>query len=345
MKEYPLIAEAHGLSIGYRGKHGANVVVHSGIDFSLYGGELVCLLGANGAGKSTLLRTMAAVQPALFGDITLMGHLCKSYGERERSRLIGIVLTERTHAGGLTVRELVSLGRQPYTGFFGRLGKTDNEKIDYAIQAVGMWNKAGSYVAELSDGERQKAMIAKALVQECPLILLDEPTAFLDIVSRIEIMTLLHRLAVEEHRAILLSTHDVEQALALSDRLWLLSRERGLVCGNTEDLILSHSMDELFPHEEICFDLLHGGYSPVVHGDKSLLLTATDEILLHWTLNALNRNGWLGTVDTDGGEVAGRLPRLEVRAADCLLLTMEGETRKYTTFQQLLNALRNLHSE
>ena len=176
MKEYPLIAEAHNLSIGYKGKRGANAVVHSGINFSLHGGELVCLLGANGAGKSTLLRTMAAVQPALVGDISLMGSPCQSYSERERSRLIGIVLTERTHAGGLTVRELVALGRQPYTGFFGRLNKVDEEKIDYAIQAVGMCNKAGSYVAELSDGERQKAMIAKALVQECPRILLDEPS-------------------------------------------------------------------------------------------------------------------------------------------------------------------------
>ena len=268
MKGYPLIAEARNLSIGYKGKRGTNAVVHSGINFSLHGGELVCLLGANGVGKSTLLRTMAAVQPALVSDISLMGRPCQSYSERERSRLIGIVLTERTHAGGLTVRELVALGRQPYTGFFGRLNKADEEKIDYAIQAVGMCNKAGSYVAELSDGERQKAMIAKALVQECPLILLDEPTAFLDVVSRIEIMTLLHKLAVEEGRAILLSTHDVEQALVLADKLWLLSKESGLVCGNTEDLILSNAMDKLFPHEEICFDLLHGGYSPVVHGDS-----------------------------------------------------------------------------
>lgn len=344
MKEYPLIAEAHNLSIGYKGKRGTNAVVHSGINFSLHGGELVCLLGANGAGKSTLLRTMAAVQPALVGDISLMGRPCQSYSERERSRLIGIVLTERTHAGGLTVRELVALGRQPYTGFFGRLNKADEEKIDYAIQAVGMCNKACSYVAELSDGERQKAMIAKALVQECPLILLDEPTAFLDVVSRIEIMTLLHKLAVEEGRAILLSTHDVEQALVLADKLWLLSKESGLVCGNTEDLILSNAMDKLFPHEEICFDLLHGGYSPVVHGDKSLLLSAADDVLLHWTRNALNRNGWLG-VEVRNEESVLDMPRLEVRSADCLLLTSEGKTHTYTTYQQMLDALKILYSE
>lgn len=146
-------------------------------------------------------------------------------------------------------------------------------------------------MAELSDGERQKVMIAKALVQECPLILLDEPTAFLDVVSRIEIMNLLHRLAIEEKRAILLSTHDIEQALVLSDRLWLLSSTGGLECGVTEDLILNNRMDTLFAnHARIKFDLMHGGFSPEVSGEKSIVLKAKDEVLRHWAQNALNRH-------------------------------------------------------
>lgn len=146
-------------------------------------------------------------------------------------------------------------------------------------------------MAELSDGERQKVMIAKALVQECPLILLDEPTAFLDVVSRIEIMNLLHRLAIEEKRAILLSTHDIEQALVLSDRLWLLSSTGGLECGVTEDLILRNRMDTLFAnHARIKFDLMHGGFSPEVSGEKSIVLKAEDEVLRHWAQNALNRH-------------------------------------------------------
>ncbi len=127
-------------------------------------------------------------------------------------RLSGVVLTDKTQAGGLTVYELVALGRQPHTGFFGRLHPKDHLIIKEALDAVGIAHKAESYTAELSDGERQKVMIAKALVQECPLIILDEPTAFLDVVSRIEIMTLLHQLAVEQNKAILLSTHDIEQA-------------------------------------------------------------------------------------------------------------------------------------
>lgn len=245
MDSKSVVIEGKNLTIGYR--HGKREeVVHRNLDFRLCRGELTCLLGANGAGKSTLLRTLAAVQSPLAGDIFLLGRTLSGYSPKERSRAIGIVLTDKTQAGGLSVRELVALGRQPHTGFFGRLSREDNEKIDHALRAVGIADKASKYTAELSDGERQKVMIAKALVQECPLILLDEPTAFLDVVSRIEIMTLLHRLASEEQRAILMSTHDIEQALVLGDRLWLMKKGEGVTCGVTEDLILAHKMDHLF---------------------------------------------------------------------------------------------------
>ena len=225
-----IVNKAHHLCIGYRtGKK--EKIVHSDLNFELRAGELTCLLGANGAGKSTLLRTLSASQPALGGELLLMDKPLSEYTEKERSRTIGVVLTDRTFAGGLTVYELIGLGRQPHTGFFGRLSKEDHRLIQEAMEQVRIAHKARNYVAELSDGERQKVMIAKALVQECPLIILDEPTAFLDVVSRIEIMHLLHRLASEQNKAILLSTHDVEQALVLSDKLWLLTKGKGLQCG------------------------------------------------------------------------------------------------------------------
>ena len=227
MEQQAIVIEGKDLSIGYR-KGKVTKYVHRHLNFVLRRGELTCLLGANGTGKSTLLRTLAAAQPALGGELNLLGRKIGAYTERERSRTIGVVLTDKTQAGGLTVYELVALGRQPHTGFFGRLRQTDKDIIRHALQAVGITDKASQYTAELSDGERQKVMIAKALVQECPLILLDEPTAFLDVVSRIEIMTLLHRLAEEEQKAILLSTHDIEQALVLADRLWLLTPENGM---------------------------------------------------------------------------------------------------------------------
>ena len=260
MSQSEIVVEGRNLTIGYQvGKK--RTEVHSRLNFQLFRGELTCLLGANGAGKSTLLRTLAAAQPFLSGDLKLLGRDLSAYSERELSRTIGVVLTDRTQAGGLTVYELVALGRQPYTGFFGRLDKTDKQLVEHALQAVEIAHKARCYMAELSDGERQKVMIAKALVQECPLILLDEPTAFLDVVSRIEIMNLLHRLAIEEKRAILLSTHDIEQALVLSDRLWLLSSTGGLECGVTEDLILRNRM---------CFFTSPSSVKPVIRGTSAM---------------------------------------------------------------------------
>ena len=187
------------LSIGYRlGGRGVRRV-HEGLSFSLRAGELTCLLGPNGAGKSTLLKTLGGGRTLLDGELRLCGEPFGKYSETRRSRLVGVVLTDKVYAGGLRVHQLVALGRYPYTGFFGNLGAEDRRVVDWAMEAVGIAGKAGSYVAELSDGERQKAMIAKALAQQCPVILLDEPTAFLDIISRIEVMNLLHRLAREEH--------------------------------------------------------------------------------------------------------------------------------------------------
>ena len=289
--EKKAVITAHDLRIGYRtGKQ--EKTVHEHLNFQLQAGELTCLLGANGTGKSTLLRTLSAAQPSLGGELRMLEKPLKEYTEKERSRTIGVVLTDKTFAGGLTVHELVGLGRQPHTGFFGKLSKEDRRIIEEAMENVGIAHKARSYTAELSDGERQKVMIAKALVQECPLILLDEPTAFLDVVSRIEIMHLLHRLAVEQNKAILLSTHDIEQALVLSDRLWLLSKEHGLQTGVTEDLILSHRMEDLFPHKDICFDYDHGVYYPIVNGRKTISVKSENPTLLHWAINALNRHGY-----------------------------------------------------
>ena len=331
------IVSAADLTIGYRtGRRMTRV--HEHLSFRLYPGELTCLLGANGMGKSTLLRTLAASQPALSGELLLEGRPLSHYSEKERSRRIGMVLTDKTQAGGLTVYELVALGRQPHTGFFGRLQRQDHVRIAEALEAVGIAHKAQSYTAELSDGERQKVMIAKAVVQECPLILLDEPTAFLDVVSRIEIMDLLHKLAVEQNKAILLSTHNVEQALVLADKLWLLSQERGLQCGVTEDLILNHRMDSLFGRPDIQFDYAHGVYYPIVHGCRQIVVESEDDTLLHWTVNALNRRHYACVQSTPDNT---SLPSLRASAPDRLLLNQSGETTLCSSFEELLSLLVN----
>jgi len=286
------ILSAKNIGIGYITGRNKIKTVHSNLSFELQEGELISLIGPNGAGKSTLLRTLSTSQPLLSGNLTFRGKAISSYSEKEISKNIGIVLTDKTQTGGLSVYELVSLGRQPHTGFFGRLSNNDHMIISDALKSVGIDHKSNSYMSELSDGEKQKAMIAKVLVQECPLILLDEPTAFLDVVSRIEIMNLLHKIASSQNKTILLSTHDIEQALILSDKLWLLSKSKGLQCGVTEDIILSGAMDSLFNKKDISFDTNHGVYYPNINWKKKIIVTASNETLLHWGINALNRHNY-----------------------------------------------------
>lgn len=284
------IIQAEHLTIGYRqGKRG-NKEIHSDLSFSLFKGELTCLLGPNGAGKSTLLRTISGSQKALDGALYLNGKEMTAYREKEIAGLIGLVLTDRTMAGGLTVFELVALGRHPHTGFWGQLKEHDHKVVCEALESVGIADKASHYVSELSDGERQKVMIAKALAQECPVLLLDEPTAFLDVVSRIEIMNLLRELAVKRHKTILLSTHDLEQALLLGDKLWLLSKDNGLLCGTTEDLIFSGSVDRFFSRGKIVFDPMRGSFRPESPTGYDVFVEASDEFVV-WTTNLLMRNG------------------------------------------------------
>lgn len=328
--EKKVVIQGKELRIGYRtGKQ--EKIVHENLNFRLHAGELTCLLGANGAGKSTLLRTLSASQPALGGELTFLDKPLMEYTEKERSRTIGVVLTDKTFAGGLSVYELVALGRQPHTGFFGRLSQADKRIVKEAMENVGIAHKARNYTAELSDGERQKAMIAKALVQECPLILLDEPTAFLDVVSRIEIMHLLHRLATEQQKAILLSTHDIEQALVLSDKLWLLSKEYGLQTGVTEDMILNHQMEHLFTHKNICFEYNRGIYYNKVKGEHEFSLECQDTILRHWVINALNRQGY-HCVDAPNNKI----PHIKAISATSFILTTENTEKFAKSFEELL---------
>lgn len=290
--------ETTNLRIGYVLKGQKHKVIHEGLDLQLRSGEVTCLLGLNGAGKSTLLRTLCGFQPPLGGDIRLLGNALSSYSQALFSLTVGVVLTEKTNAGGITVYELVSLGRHPYTGFFGQLKTKDRAIIEQSLEAAGIAHKARNYVSELSDGERQKAMIAKALAQQCPIILLDEPTAFLDVTSRIETMVLLHRLATEQQKAILLSTHDLDLAIQMGDCLWLQEKGRPMACGTPEDLILSGAFETFFGKEGIVFDPSTGKlntkapiYPVGVEGD---FLTS------YWVGNALIRNGYRPAPVTKG---------------------------------------------
>ncbi|MBO5988278.1 MAG: ABC transporter ATP-binding protein [Paludibacteraceae bacterium] len=327
-----ILLSAENLRVGYLlGKK--EIKVCDGMNFELKRGELVALLGPNGAGKSTLLRTLSSSLQPLSGNVYYSGRLLKNISQRDLSRKISVVLTDHTQAGGLTVSELVSLGRQPYTGFFGRLKARDLRLVDEAINSVGLSFKSNSYMAELSDGERQKAMIAKALVQETDILLLDEPAAFLDVASKLELMALLRQIAVERNCAVLFSSHDVEQALALSDKLWLMSRD-GLLCGCTEDMVLQGHLSDLFRSNNVRFDIGSGVYRLCSDTSASVSVKAQDLSLLFWAKNALLRNGY-GITDGLAVEFA-----IDLKAKDCIEIKTKNSIVVCKSFEEMLETIR-----
>lgn len=203
------------LSVGYKVGH----TVVSDINLTLQSGKLASLIGANGVGKSTLLKTLTGFLPKLEGSLLLDGKDICEFSQRALARQISIVLTQKPDVQNLTVEEIVGLGRSPYTGFFGKLHANDQQIVDESITAVGIEKLKNRMIQTLSDGERQKVMIAKALAQQTPVIFLDEPTAFLDFSSKVETFQLLQRMAHEMGKLVLLSTHDLELAVRFSDTL------------------------------------------------------------------------------------------------------------------------------
>lgn len=245
------------LSIGYIAKASVKVVADR-IRAGINSGELTCLLGANGVGKSTLLRTLSAFQPKLGGTIQIVGKEIDAYTDKELSTVISVVLTEKCDIRNMTVYELVGLGRSPYTGFWGNLSEEDKSVIDRSISLVKIEHLAQRMIHTLSDGERQKAMIAKALAQDTPVIFLDEPTAFLDFPSKVEMMQLLHQLSRQTDKTIFLSTHDLELALQIADKIWLMDKVNGVTMGTPEDLSLSGKLSRFFAHKGLVFDFETG---------------------------------------------------------------------------------------
>ena len=242
------------LSIGYRLHTRQQKVVSENMNASLLTGQMTCLIGTNGAGKSTLMRTLAGFQKPLAGEVLLQGRNMNEYDDRELARLIGVVLTERVDVNNMTVTEMVALGRSPYTGFWGRLNDEDRQIVADSIRLVGITHLAERMIQTLSDGERQKVMIAKALAQQTPVILLDEPTAFLDYPSKVEVMQLLKRLSREADKTILLSTHDLELALQMADTLWLMASDGQLHIGSPHDLAGQGHLSQLIERDGIIFD-------------------------------------------------------------------------------------------
>lgn len=242
-----------GLSIGYR--KGKSVhAVQTNLNLNATEGGLVAILGPNGCGKSTLLRTLAGILEPLVGSVLVHGNKLHALTLQERAKCMSLVLTDTVQVVYMTVRDLVAMGRHPYTTLFGHLTDHDKACVDNALEAVRMTAFANRYVQELSDGERQRVMIAKALAQDTPLVLLDEPTSHLDLPNRIETILLLRRLTNEWGKTVLLSTHEIDLALRLADSIWLMDPSGGITVGTPAELMQSGRIQAVFHSDNFGFE-------------------------------------------------------------------------------------------
>ncbi len=251
-QESHIVLKTENLSIGYRKKKDVQLVA-SNIGMEIKKGELVAVIGVNGAGKSTLLRTLSGIQEIIQGKVFISENDISKTDTSELSKKISLVLTEQMVSKNLSVMELVALGRQPYTNWIGRLTNKDLKKIMHAIKLVNIEEIRNKKCHELSDGQFQKVLIARALAQDTPLIILDEPTTHLDLYHKAYVLKLLQQLSRETNKAILFASHEINLALQLCDKLLILKDEKGLF-GKPSELINSEAFNDLFPNHLIQFD-------------------------------------------------------------------------------------------
>jgi iron complex transport system ATP-binding protein len=328
------------LGIGYSEKN-SQKLLHRHLNLALKPGELICMMGPNGAGKSTLIKTLAGFIKVQEGNAYINNKSIKSLKEKELSLMVSVVLTEKLTIEDFTVRQLVSLGRYPYTGFFGRLSEEDEKITTQAIVDTGLELFSDRKLSQLSDGEKQKAMIAKALAQETPIMILDEPTAFLDLPGRIEIMRLLRHLAAHKNKSILVTTHDLEQTLRFADKLWLIAQGKEMVCGTPEDLLLQGYIESFFAREGILFDNNTGCFKADEDFSERVHIIGKG-LTSYWVKNALERNGF----KPDQNKMADI--HIEITSDEnpeyIINGTRDGEVRT-TSIESMLHELKTYHTE
>jgi iron complex transport system ATP-binding protein len=283
MKESPYLSTEQ-LSVGFLKPR--NNILFENLDLELYRGRLVCFMGPNGIGKSTLIRTLASLQKPLSGNVKIPESPEKVSTNAEQ---VAVVLTTKSPLPAMNVYEMVSFGRYPYLGWNISLTQADHRIIKSSLRSIGIEHLADSTITELSDGQLQMVMIARAVCQETPIILLDEPTAHLDLNNRLEIMKHLKRFSREMNKAILISTHELDLALQIADEVWLATRDKRILRGTPEDLVLNGSFDEIFQFKG--FDLRTGKVAHQVSQAETIEVMGEGHTAL-WTINALERSGF-----------------------------------------------------
>ncbi|OJV40656.1 MAG: hypothetical protein BGO29_05445 [Bacteroidales bacterium 36-12] len=320
------VLKTTSLSVGYKDSK-KDVVIQHNLNLYVNKGEMVCLIGPNGSGKTTLLRTLSGLLRPLSGKSYINNIDVQKISSRERALLIALVLTDRVDIENATVESIVSMGLHPHTSWWGKINKQTNSVVESAIEMVHLEKKAHSLLSELSDGERQRVMIAKAFVQDTPIIILDEPTAHLDLPNRIEIMLLLHKLAHETGKTVLISTHELDIALQAADRVWLMTENDGVEVGVPEDLVLNGKFTETFKSDNFIFNPTNGNFSMNYSLTKKVSVFG-DKTKMYWTLRALARAGYLAE--------ANAKPAIIIED-NCWKIGDE----KFYSIEELLNGLSN----
>ena len=332
-KTQHLTIELRHLRTGYTERR-RSVVISPDLSLSIRPGEIVMLMGPNGSGKSTLMHTMAGLLPPLAGEVELGEKPLSSLTMKEVARQLSLVLTERIPAGNMDVWEVVTIGRYPYTGFRGVLSAEDKRICEEALTTCRLTELRERIFDTLSDGEKQRVMIARALAQETPLILLDEPTAHLDLPSRLEVTTMLRTLAHKLGKSILISTHELDLALGWADTIWLLDRSGAITAKAPEDLILDGDIERVFGDPRLRFDSERGEFSIAEEPGQQIHLTG-EGLRYSWTCRALHRLGY--------GIISGDLPpetsSITISEAGWTLRTPTGITTQHHSITALLSAL------
>lgn len=330
--------QTSALAIGYKNGGKTPRVVANHLNLQLNAGEFVCLVGPNGVGKSTLLRTVIGLQPKLAGEIQLSGRKLATYHPRELANQVSVVLTSPISVGAMRVDELVAMGRFPFTGLFDRMTDHDWDVVHETLRVVGVDKLSHRYIHTLSDGERQKVMIARALAQEPRLLVLDEPTAYLDLPGRVVVMDLLHDLASGKDKAVLTSTHELDLALRHADRIWLMNDEGQISQGAPEDLVLNGSFAQIFNRAGVRFDPLSGSFDTQNRGSKPVFLEGQGPEAI-WTRRALLRAGY--RVEEEKLQAFPSVSVITKNGTTTWQLEQEGHAITFASIYELLQELRN----
>lgn len=278
------LLETKDLSVGYE----SNAILE-GLSLNVLPGDLICLMGPNGSGKSTLLRTLVGLNKSLKGDVFIDGKNTKQIEPKELSKLVSIVLTERGTTQGLTVEDIVRLGRFPHTNMWGKLEEKDRRIVKQSIELLNLEKLRGTLADELSDGQLQKVFIARALAQDTPIIILDEPTTFLDIANKMELMSVLERISREKNKALIFSSHDWELALEMCPKAWLIDSNDKIRTGAPEEFLYSGTMQKLFMHEKFYLNNQNGRFCELKSMNKEIRFSCDNAVVFEWTSHALSK--------------------------------------------------------